>query len=98
MNQQIKQLHSDILQLCFAVKEKGHDAFYNYAPHVEWSTVTVHLDGWVNEKGYDKQFDFLWTTDKDCTDDESKNIVLSKLNECKCYLQNLLDGELYEDL
>ena len=93
MNQQIKQLHSDILQLCFAVKENGHDAFYTYSAHVGWASVNIYINGWGEDKEYDKQFNFLWTSDKDCTDDESKNIVLGDLNECKDYLQNLLDGE-----
>lgn len=73
------------------MKEKGHDAFYLYSPHVDRSSVDVHLDGWVGEKGYDKQFNFLYTSDKDCADDESKNIVLDKLNDCKKYLEDLLD-------
>lgn len=91
MQEQITQLHLEILALCFAVKAKEHDAFYNYAPHVNWATVNICIDGWDENKGYDKQFNFLWTSDKDCVDDESTNIVFDSLNECKKYLEGLLN-------
>ena len=94
MQEQITKLHLKILALCFAVKAKGHDAFYSYSGHVDWATVNIYLDGWDEDKGYDKQFNFLWTSDKDCVDGESINIVFGNLNECKDYLQNLLDGEM----
>ena len=94
MNPSVEQLHLDILSLCLKLKSKGHDAFYSYSGHVDWATVNIYIDGWDEDKGYDKQFNFLWTSDKDCVDGESINIVLGDLNECKDYLQNLLDGEL----
>lgn len=94
MNQSVEQLHLDILSLCLKLKSKGHDIFYSYSAHVYLATVNIYLNGWDENKGYDKQFNFLCTSDKDCVDDESTNIVFDSLNECKDYLQNLLDGEL----
>lgn len=91
MQEQITQLHLEILALCFTVKVKGHDAFYRYSAHVNWSQVDIHLNGWDENKGHDKQFNFLWTSDKDCVDDESTNIVFYSLNECKKYLEGLLN-------
>lgn len=87
MQEQITQLHLEILALCFAVKAKGHDAFYSYSGHVDWATVNICIDGWGENKGHDKQFNFLWTSDKGCVDDESTNIVFDSLNECKEYLE-----------
>lgn len=90
MQEKITQLHLEILALCFAVKAKGHDAFYSYGAHVDWSTVNIYLNGWDEKKGYDKQFNFLWTSDKDC-DEDSINMILDGLTECKEYLEVLLD-------
>ena len=86
MQEQITQLHLEILALCFAVKAKGHDAFYSYSPHVDWVTVNVYVDGWSNEKEYNK-LDYLWTRIEDGEDVEP---VLKNLVECKTYLEGLM--------
>ena len=81
MQEQITQLHLEILALCFAVKAKGHDAFYDYAAHVDWVTVRVYLGGWDDEKE-DVSFKFLPTLESDFT--------IKNLTECKTYLEELL--------
>lgn len=91
MQEQITQLHLEILALCFAVKAKGHDAFYDYAPHVNWSTVRVFLNGWAEGNGNDKIFDLLWTKSLEDDDEEIFNIMVDKLTECKKYLEGLLN-------
>lgn len=93
MQEQITQLHLEILALCFAVKAKGHDAFYSYAPHVDWATVRVFINGWVEENDEDKIFDFLWTKSLEDDDDETFNIMVNKLTECKEYLEGLVDAK-----
>ena len=81
MQEQITQLHLEILALCFAVKAKGHDAFYDYAAHVNWATVRVYLGGWSdNLEGV--SFKFLPTLESD--------FAIKNLTECKTYLEELL--------
>ena len=82
MNPSVEQLHLDILSLCLKLKSKGHDAFYSYSGHVNWARVSVFIGGWEDEKEPDITFDYLPTKEYDL-----------KLNNCKDYLQNLLDGE-----
>jgi len=82
MQEQITKLHLEILALCFAVKAKGHDAFYSYSGHVNWARVNVFIGGWQDEKKPDTAFDFLPTEEYDL-----------ELKNCKDYLQKLLDGE-----
>ena len=86
MQEQITQLHLEILALCFAVKAKGHDAFYLYSPHVDWATVNVYVDGWSDKKEYTR-LEYLWTRIEDGDDIET---VLQNLVECKTYLEGLL--------
>ena len=81
MQEQITQLHLEILALCFAVKAKGHDAFYDYAAHVNWATVRVYLNGW-SDKQEDVSFKFLPTFESDFT--------IKNLTECKTYLEGLM--------
>ena len=81
MQEQITQLHLEILALCFAVKAKGHDAFYDYAAHVNWATVRVYLGGW-DDKKEDVSFKFLPTLEAD--------FAIKSLTECKTYLEGLL--------
>ena len=40
-----------VLALCMQAKEKGHDCFFNYIPHVNSIEVTIYKNGW--EKGKD---------------------------------------------
>jgi hypothetical protein len=42
MNERILNL----LSLCMQAKEKGHDCFFDYAPHVEKAEVKVYIGGW----------------------------------------------------
>jgi hypothetical protein len=86
MQEQITQLHLEILALCFAVKAKGHDAFYLYSPHVDWATVNVYVDGWSDKKEYIR-LEYLWTRIEDGGDIEP---VLQNLVECKTYLEGLI--------
>ena len=81
MQEQITQLHLEILALCFAVKAKGHDVFYDYAAHVDWATVRVYLGGWGDERE-DVSFKFLPTIEND--------FAIKNLTECKAYLDELL--------
>lgn len=81
MQEQITQLHLEILALCFAVKAKGHDAFYDYAAHVNWATVRVYLGGW-SDKQEDVSFRFLPALESD--------FAIKNLTECKTYLEELL--------
>ena len=81
MQEQITQLHLEILALCFAVRAKGHDAFYDYAAHVNWATVRVYLGGW-SDKQEDVSFKYLPTLEAD--------IAIKNLTECKTYLEELL--------
>ncbi|MEG0197799.1 MAG: hypothetical protein RR676_11455 [Acinetobacter sp.] len=81
MQEQITQLHLEILALCFAVKAKGHDAFYDYAGHVNWATVRVYLGGW-SDKQKDVSFKYLPTLEAD--------FAIKNLTECKTYLEGLM--------
>ena len=81
MQEQITQLHLEILALCFAVKAKGHDAFYDYSAHVNWATVRVYLNGW-SDKQEDVSFKFLPTLEAD--------FAIKNLTECKTYLEGLM--------
>ena len=81
MQEQITQLHLEILALCFAVKAKGHDAFYDYAAHVNWVTVRVYFGGW-DDKKEDVSFKHLPTLEAD--------FAIKNLTECKTYLEGLM--------
>lgn len=81
MQEQITQLHLEILALCFAVKAKGHDAFYYHAAHVNWSDVKVYLNGWSDNKE-DASFKYLPTLEAD--------FAIKNLTECKTYLEGLM--------
>lgn len=83
MQGQITQLHLEILALCFAVKAKGHDAFYSYAAHVNWVDVRVYLNGWkLNGGQEDVSFKYLPTLEAD--------FAIKNLTECKTYLEGLM--------
>ena len=86
MQEQITQLHLEILALCFAVKAKGHDAFYDYAGHVNWARVKVFDGAWGADKKF-ADFDFLLTT---VTEDSDVDDMVNKLTECKTYLEGLI--------
>ena len=88
MQEQITQLHLEILALCFAVKEKGHDAFYYYYGHVSWAHVRIFLGGWSGDDIHNKQFECLETKSLEGQDND---LILKKLTECKEYLEGLLD-------
>lgn len=47
----------NILSMCLQAKEKGHDAFFVYFPHVNIITVTIHKGGWKEAR-----FDVLGQT------------------------------------
>ncbi len=81
MQEQITQLHLEILALCFAVKAKGHDAFYDYSAHVDWANVRVYLGGW-DDKKEGVSFKYLPTLEAD--------IAIKNLTECKTYLEGLM--------
>lgn len=40
----------EILKTCMALKEKGHDAFFDYSPHVDTVYIRVHVNGWDSSK------------------------------------------------
>lgn len=42
MNERILNL----LSLCLQAREKGIDAFFDYAPHVQTIGIRIHLKGW----------------------------------------------------
>lgn len=48
----------NLLSLCMQAKEKGHDAFFAYNPHVSRGEieVRVHKNGWKRYIGPDKDF------------------------------------------
>ena len=37
---------NEVLNLCMRAKEKGHDCFFFYRPHVDWIEVTIYVGGW----------------------------------------------------
>lgn len=43
----------EILKACMALKENGHDAFFDYSPHVDTVYIRVHINGWVINKDAD---------------------------------------------
>lgn len=88
MQEQITQLHLEILALCFAVKAKGHDAFYDYYGHVSWAHVRIFKGGWLENASPNKQFDCLAVRSNI---DQNNDLILKKLNECKEYLEGLLN-------
>lgn len=85
MQEQITQLHLEILALCFAVKAKGHDAFYDYAGHVNWARVKVFDGAWGADKKF-ADFDYLWTQ----PEESDIAIAIARLTECKTYLEGLM--------
>lgn len=89
MQEQITQLHLEILALCFAVKAKGHDAFYRHSAHVNWSEVDIHLNGWDS---INPEPDISYGGLKTVIDRyDSAESTINKLTECKEYLESLLN-------
>ena len=43
MNERILNL----LSLCLQAKEKGHDCFFDYSPHVNEVGIQIHKGGWT---------------------------------------------------
>lgn len=43
----------EILKTCMALKEKGHDAFFDYSPHVDTVYIRVYVNGWGSNKDAD---------------------------------------------
>ena len=39
-NEHVK--YHELLELCFKAKEKGHDCFFDYSPHIECITVDIY--------------------------------------------------------
>lgn len=88
MQEQITQLHLEILALCFAVKAKGHDAFYRYYPHVNSSDVDVRVGGWRESELSNVKFDSIPTVINEYYCGEH---TIKRLTECKEYFEGLLD-------
>lgn len=40
----------NLLRLCLQAKEKGHDVFFDYAPHVQSIKIYGFVGGWAEEK------------------------------------------------
>lgn len=82
----IKEQVIHLFRLCMQVKEKGHDAFFEYHAHINVVTVKVYINGWKrNEKEvYDRMF-WIYLDKKDAP----KNIKELKIAEE--YLKELIE-------
>jgi len=76
----------NLFDMCLQVKEKGHDAFFEYHAHINVVTVKVYINGWKrNEKEvYDRMF-WIYLDKKDAP----KNIKELKIAEE--YLKELIE-------
>ena len=75
-----------VLALCMHAKEKGHDCFFNYIPHVNSIEITVYKNGW--EKGKDCAANIkcnLGTNEED-----NYNVTIETMYD---YLTNLIKEE-----
>lgn len=81
-NEQREKIHK-ILDLCIDVKEKGHDCFLYYMPHVDKIDISCNLLGWRSKTDADYYNEILLkgkSADK-------------KLDEVINYITNLLNKD-----
>jgi|LAHS01.1.fsa_nt_gb hypothetical protein len=68
MNARIKKKIHKITDLCFDVKDLGHDCYLRYFSHVKSFGLDIHKNGWDGEKEVDIHIDLYL----DKTDTETK--------------------------
>ena len=71
----------NLLRLCLQAREKGHDVFFNYSPHVQSVRIYGFVDGWREEKNRDIDVYFY-------LDDAEENIA--KIEETEKFLEGLM--------
>ncbi len=81
MNERILNL----LSMCLQAKEKGHDVFFCYSPHVQSVNISSFENGWTS-KGEDEPnpptVKFSFYLDKDWS--------LAEFDKAEAYLKELL--------
>lgn len=71
----------NLLRLCLQAREKGHDVFFDYSPHVQSVRIYGFVDGWREEKNRDIDVYFY-------LDDAEENIA--KIEETEKFLEGLM--------
>jgi len=71
----------NLLRLCLQAKAKGHDVFFDYAPHVQLIKIYGFVGGWAGEKKRDIDvYFFLNDTEED----------IAKIEEVEKFLEGLM--------
>lgn len=92
-NKKIKELHLEMVSLCFELTAKGCDSFYGYNGHVDWAEIRVCDGKWEIDKEYKYQKIMLFTKCDDDYDEDSIQIILDNLNKVISTLKAFLNGE-----
>lgn len=72
----------NLLSLCVQAKERGHDCFYSYSPHVGSVEIDVFLNGWV--RGVSRDAYFIMSANG------NSHIGYTSVNEVENYLKGLI--------
>lgn len=46
---------TNLLSLCMEAKTKGHDCFFDYAPHIDGITIKIYKGGWKEGEVVDNE-------------------------------------------
>lgn len=90
-NKKIKEMHLEIVSLCFDLTAKGYDTFYRYSAHVNWADIEVNDGKWSEDKKRKYTSSMLFTKCDDDYDEDSIQIILDDLNDVIETLKALLD-------
>jgi len=71
----------NLLRLCLQAKAKGHDIFFDYAPHVQSIKIYGFVGGWAEEKKRDIDVYFYLNDTKE---------DIAKIEEVEKFLEGLM--------
>lgn len=72
----------NLLKLCMQAKEKGHDVFFDYSPHVQKVEIIVYKNGWDKNNLADFK-DYFYT-------DATESWHLIKIDMIENYIKELM--------
>lgn len=72
----------NLLSMCMQAKDRGHDAFFVYSPHVQLISIYGYMGGRIKYKDYD--FEYRFYIDNFHTEN------MAKFDEAETYLKGLI--------
>lgn len=72
----------NLLSMCMQAKDRGHDAFFDYSPHVQLISIYGYVGGRIKDKDYDFEYRFYI--------DDLRAENMAKFDEVESFLKGLI--------